>query len=210
MYQLMQNQQPQLISLAGRNEKVTMECMCFWKEDNHLPSCSPRSFHFHCCNYICRCSSCAEGLSIDPLESLLPLLSLFSCISKATDTDSPGILSQLVTYEEMEALQAVIAQIAVTNDHLLLPKISIEIDTIMQGIDRKGRIDGILLSLEPLSRYQRTPGKMKVRDLLPSVESRKESTESLDVLVRRVLMQFDSDTMDHPWNDAVEFRLDPI
>lgn len=73
MRQLMQNQQPQLIALAGRNEKVTMECMCFWKEENHLPTNSPKSFHFHCCNYKCRCSSCAEGCSVDPLESLLPL-----------------------------------------------------------------------------------------------------------------------------------------
>ncbi len=210
MRQLMQNQQPQLIALAGRNEKVTMECMCFWKEENHLPTNSPKSFHFHCCNYKCRCSSCAEGCSVDPLESLLPLLSLFSCISKATDTDSPGILSQLVSYEEMEALQADIAQIAATSDHMLLPKIMIVIDTILQGLDRKGEIILLLLSLEPLSRYQRTPGKMKVRDLIPSTDCRRESTESLDVLTKRILVKLNSQTMDHPWNEAVEFRLDPV
>ena len=137
---LLQNQQPQLIALAGRNEKVAMECMCFWKEENHLPSAPHQPFHFHCCNYKCRCSACAKDCSTDLLESLLPLLSLFSCLSKATDSKSPGIISQLVSYEEMEALKVDITRIASTTDHILLPKITMEIDIILQVVDRKGDV----------------------------------------------------------------------
>lgn len=51
---------------------------------------------------------------------------------------------------------------------------------------------------------------MKIRDLVQNMSCRRESTESLDMLTKRIMVQLNSQTMDHPWNEAVEFKLDPI